>query len=44
MEEKATYKQIKYLKDLGYKGKTEDLNKMEAKKLIEEYLAKKENY
>ena len=37
-KDKATVKQINYLTSLGYEGKTDNLTKMEASKLIEEYI------
>lgn len=37
-KEKATNKQINYLRSLGYTGETVDLTKIEASKLIEEHI------
>ncbi|HEY0090249.1 MAG TPA: hypothetical protein VGB37_15480 [Candidatus Lokiarchaeia archaeon] len=43
--DKATEKQIKFLGSLGFQGKTEDLTKIEAQKIIKELLENQgENY
>ena len=41
---KATDKQKKFLKDLGFEGNLENLSKLEAKQLIEELLNKPTDY
>lgn len=42
--EKASTKQLKFLVDLGFNGKTDDLSKVEAQALIKELLDKPQDY